>query len=122
MTNRPFVEVIVAPHFERKFRRLQTKYRHIAEDIQPLTEQLSRGETPGDQIQGVGYTVYKARVRNSDAKRGKSGGYRVIYYVKTAHRIFLATIYSKSDQKDIPLEEIRRIIQEILAEDEPQEE
>lgn len=113
--------MIVSPHFERKFRQLQKKYSHIQEDIQPFTEQLLRGETPGDQIQGVGYTVYKARVRNRDAKRGKSGGYRVIYYVRRANRIFLASIYSKSDQKDISLEEVRHIIEEILAEDEPPE-
>lgn len=67
----------------------------------------------GDQIQGVGYTAYKARVKNSDACRGKSGGYRVIYYIRTADRLILLTIYAKTKQTDISVEEIRRIIDEV---------
>jgi len=35
----------------------------------------------------------KVRLRNSDAQRGKSGGYRVIYYLKTKAKIILVTIY-----------------------------
>ncbi len=49
-------------------------------DLNPVLIQLEAGETPGDRIQGLGsYRVYKARIRNSDAQRGKSGGYRVVY-------------------------------------------
>jgi mRNA-degrading endonuclease RelE of RelBE toxin-antitoxin system len=50
------------------------------------------------------------RVRNSAAKRGKSGGYRIIYYLETEIDILLVTIYSKTDQSDIAADEIRRII------------
>jgi mRNA-degrading endonuclease RelE of RelBE toxin-antitoxin system len=67
----------------------------------------------GDQIQGVGYTTYKACVKNSDARRGKSGGYRVIYYIRTTDRLILLTIYAKTKQTDISVEEIRRIIDEV---------
>ena len=57
-------------------------------------ERLSSGETPGDRVQGVGHVVYKVRVPNSDARRGTSGGYRVVYYVQTTDRVILVTIYS----------------------------
>jgi mRNA-degrading endonuclease RelE of RelBE toxin-antitoxin system len=69
--------------FKRQLRRLSRKYRHIRFDVQPLIEQLELGKTPGDQIPGIDHTVYKVRVKNSDAKRGKSGGYRIIYYLYT---------------------------------------
>ncbi|WP_423753440.1 hypothetical protein [Chlorogloeopsis fritschii] len=50
------------------------------------------------------------RVRNSDTQKGKSGGYRLIYYVKTATGIILLTIYTKSEQVDIAADDIQSII------------
>ena len=87
--------------FKGQVRRLSRKYRPIRVDVQPLIEQLEAGETPGDQLQGIGHTLYKVRVKNSDAKRGKSGGYRIIYYLHTAESVLLVTIYSKTEQSDL---------------------
>jgi mRNA-degrading endonuclease RelE of RelBE toxin-antitoxin system len=119
MTNKPHpVRVIAGDSFIRKLKRLHKKFPHIADDVQPVTDQLQRGETPGDQIPNVGYTVYKVRIPNRDAKRGKSGGYRVIYYLKTKTNIFLIAIYAKSESEDISAEELRKLIQEVSAEQE----
>jgi len=73
---------------------------------------LEEGETPGDHIPGVGYTVYKVRVKSSDLSKGKSGGYRVIYYVRLPTNVILITIYIKNERVDITPEEIRRLIDE----------
>lgn len=51
-------------------------------------------------------------MRNRDAARGKSGGYRIIYYIKMETRILLLYIYSKSEQTDITAEEIRQLIED----------
>ncbi len=51
--------------------------------MQPVIEALLADETPGNQITGTDYTLYNVRVKNSDSRRGKSGGYRIIYYIKT---------------------------------------
>ena len=104
------MSIVYSDAFKRQLKRLSRRYRRIRSDIQPIIEQLEAGETPGDQIQGRGYTVYKVRVRNSAAKRGKSGGYRIIYYLETEIDILLVTIYSKTDQSDIAADEIRQII------------
>lgn len=56
--------------------------------------------------------MFKARVRNSDIKRGKSAGYRLIYQVKAPTSVVLVTIYSKLDQGDIPAHRIRQILAE----------
>jgi len=64
----------------------------------------------GDQIPDVGYSVFKVRIKNSNNQKGKSGGYRFIYYLKTDTQIVLITVYSKSDQGDISVETIHRII------------
>jgi mRNA-degrading endonuclease RelE of RelBE toxin-antitoxin system len=116
MANEPRVHVGFADHFTRVVRRLKKKYPHILDDVQPLIDTLEQGETPGDQVQGVGYTAYKARMKNRDARRGKSGGYRAIYYIRTVDRIILLTVYTKSEQRDISSEELRRIIDEVEAE------
>jgi mRNA-degrading endonuclease RelE of RelBE toxin-antitoxin system len=71
---------------------------------------LGQGQTPGDQIPGVQYEVFKVRVRNSDSGKGKSGGYRVIYQRTAAGAIVLITIYSKTEQGDIAPADIRQII------------
>jgi mRNA-degrading endonuclease RelE of RelBE toxin-antitoxin system len=106
------IEVRVLPHFQRNVKHLTKKYRNLRKDLDSFVQQLRQGETPGDQIPRTGYTVFKARVTNSDAQRGKQGGYRVIYYVKTATRLLLVTIYAKTQQSDIEPDEIRRIIEE----------
>jgi mRNA-degrading endonuclease RelE of RelBE toxin-antitoxin system len=110
VTDQPLIQVEASPTFKRNIRALAKKYRSIRNDIQPVIEQLQQGELPGDQIPGVGYTVFKLRVRNSDTQKGKSGGYRLIYYVKTATGIILLTIYTKSEQVDIAADDIQSII------------
>ncbi len=106
------VTVSFTAEFKRNIRRLAKKYRNIRQDVQPVIAQLEQGETPGDQVQRAKYPVYKVRIRNTDAQRGKSGGYRMIYYLQTASEMVLITIYSKSDQGDVSAEQICRIISE----------
>lgn len=96
--------------FRRQLKRLSRKYRRIRSDVAPIIESLQSGETPGDQVQGVGYTIYKVRAQNTDTQSGKSGGYRLIYYLKTVDDVLLVAIYSKTEQSDVEADEIRRII------------
>lgn len=112
MSEPSFIQVEASPTFNRNLRSLAKKYRNIRNDIQPVIEQLERGELLGEQISGIGYEVFKLRVRNSDIQKGKSGGYRLIYYIKTENGIILLTIYTKSEQADIAANEIRSIIAE----------
>jgi mRNA-degrading endonuclease RelE of RelBE toxin-antitoxin system len=102
--------VLYTPEFKRNLRQLAKKYRRIKTDVQPLLNELAQGQTPGDQIPGVQYEVFKVRVRNSDSSKGKSGGYRVIYQRRADGTILLITIYSKTEQADIALQVIRQSI------------
>lgn len=106
----PFVQVEASPTFRRNLRTLAKKYRHIRDDVQPIIEQLEQGKLPGDRIAAVGYEVFKLRIRNSDVQKGKSGGYRLLYYVKTEINIILLTIYTKSEQANIEADDVRSII------------
>ncbi len=111
MENEPAqIEIKITPEFKRSLRTLAKRYRNIRSDLQPIIDQLQAGKIIGEQIPGIRYTVFKVRVRNSNIQRGKSGGYRFIYYLKTSTKIILVTIYSKSDQGDITADTINRIL------------
>jgi len=100
------------PEFKRNIRLLSRRYRHIRSDIEPVLERIQNGDTPGKQIPGVKYAVFKVRAKNSDARKGARGGYRIIYYLPTPDKAILITIYSKSDQADVSIQRLRQIIQE----------
>lgn len=105
-------EIRYTPEFKRNLRALAKKYPHIRSDLQPVIDQLQRGETVGDQVPKAGYAIFKVRVRNSDIRKGKRSGYRLIYHLRTPINIVLVTFYSKLDQADISPQEIRRILKE----------
>ncbi len=75
MSDKPSVKIVFAPVFRKAFQRLRKKYRRIDVDLKGLLDQLEVGEIPGDKIPGIHpHQIYKARVPNSDAQRGKSWG------------------------------------------------
>jgi len=104
------MEVEYSDAFKRQLKRLSRRYRRIRQDVQEVIDALLADKTPGEQITGTGYTLYKVRAKNSDSQRGKSGGYRIIYYLKTKTLCILVAIYSKSDQGDISAEALNRIV------------
>ncbi len=97
------------PTFRKRTRRLRRRFPSIHLDLRPLFQRLRNDERPGDRIPGIGHTVYKVRLPNRAAQRGKSSGFRVIYYAQFNDRVTLLTIYSKTDDTDISAAEIRQL-------------
>ena len=106
------IQVDATVKFQKKIKSLEKKYRNIKDDVSPIVESLSIGKLPGDKIADLNLEIYKVRIKNSNNHKGKSGGYRLIYYVKTIDQVILVTIYTKSDQEDIDKNEIEDIIAE----------
>lgn len=98
--------------FLKELENLEAQYPGTLETVDKLLQELKRDERPGDRIPRVGYAVYKVRLPNPAARKGKSGGFRAIYYLRTAKRILMVTIYSKSRQVNIAPEKLRAIIEE----------
>ena len=103
-------EIKLTPQFQKDLKNLGKRYRSIRKDLQPLIEDLQSGNTPGDRIQGLERQVFKVRLKNSNIPKGKSAGYRVLYYLQTETGVVLLTIYSKSDLSDLSDRIIKQII------------
>ncbi len=107
------IRIELAPTFQRQLKKLAKRYRSIRKDVESITQQLAAGQMIGVQVPGIDYPVYKVRIKNSDIQKGKSSGYRMIYYLKTADLIILLTIYSKADRANINISEIEEILAEM---------
>ena len=106
------MRVVTADRFDRQARRLRRRYRLVDLDIDRLIAELGHGVRPQDErLQNMGgMRVFKARLRNTSAQRGKRGGFRVIYRVMDDGTIILLLlIWSKTDISNVPDSEIRRV-------------
>ena len=102
--------VFFTDEFQKQIKQLGKRFRSIIDDVEPAIAQLTAGETPGDRLEGIRQPVFKVRLPNRDARRGKSGGYRLLYYLSTPEQIVLLTIYSKTDVSDIATAEILKYL------------
>jgi hypothetical protein len=85
---------IETPHFVDKFEKIGSD-----SDMQRLQCELLRDPLKGDLIKGTGGA---RKIRMSIARKGKSGGARVIYYYVNLHgEIWFLDIYLKSSQSDL---------------------
>ena len=100
--------VIATELFERKLKRLAKKYKSLASELSVLFEELSQNPTLGTPI---GKDCYKLRISISSKGKGKSGGARMITYVRIVKKtVFLMDIYDKSEQANITPKELQTLI------------
>jgi mRNA-degrading endonuclease RelE of RelBE toxin-antitoxin system len=105
-------DVIATEPFERKLKRLAKKYKSLSSDLSILFDKLSETPTLGTPI---GKDCYKIRVAITSKGKGKSGGARLITYVRIVNEtVFLMDIYDKSEQANIAAKELEKLI-EILS-------
>lgn len=112
----PPVLVVATANFRREAKPLLKKYRSLKPELVRLAEVLQQDSTHGEPL---GQDCYKIRVAIASKSRGKSGGARVITYRRVvdagtqAVKLFLLTIYDKSDIASIGRDEIARLRQEM---------
>jgi mRNA-degrading endonuclease RelE of RelBE toxin-antitoxin system len=106
-------DVIATNPFERKLKRLAKKYKSLATDLNLVVDELSDNPTLGTPI---GKDCYKLRIAITSKGNGKSGGARIITYVRIVKQtVFLLDIYDKSEQANITNKELQMLI-DILQE------
>lgn len=108
-------EIITTNNFERKLKKLAKKYKSIKTDLSEIITNLEESPELGTSL---GKNCYKIRLSISSKGKGKSGGARIITYVKIVKEtIFLLDIYDKSEQSSLSDKELKLLI-ELLSEDE----
>ncbi len=97
--------------FNRNLKRLSRRNRHFRTDLELFLSTLNVDLHPI-----IPHTDGARKARMKSAGRGKSGGYRVIYYFAEGDAVWLLTIYSKVSQENLSSSDyarIRQLIQEI---------
>lgn len=104
-------EVRTLATFDRNLKRLAKKYPSLRREFVALVSSLMSKPLQGTPI-GMG--CYKIRTSIASKGKGRSGGGRVITYVAIqGERVYLLTIYDKSEQESISHDELlalRRMI------------
>ena len=96
--------VVLTAGFKKDLKHIAKKHRQILADITSLIEELSKTPEIGTDL---GKNVYKIRLAITGTSKGKSGGARVITYVKIiAQTVVLAEIYLKSEYDTVDVDAV----------------
>ncbi|MEA2100867.1 MAG: hypothetical protein U9P72_12145 [Campylobacterota bacterium] len=100
------------PRFEKDVKKLKKRFPKIKNDLLKLISELSLNPELGISL---GENIFKIRIQNSSIPTGKSGGFRIITYLKKDDILYLLTIYSKTEQDTILTEKLKTIIKEEIV-------
>jgi hypothetical protein len=102
------LEIRDTDNFNKAVKKLKKRFRNIEKDYTAFVDSIKSGDDLGIHL---GDNIYKARIANSDKNSGKSGGYRLITYLKLVeNELYLLFIYDKSDFENISENEIDSLI------------
>ena len=108
--------VITTPHFDREMKRLSKKYASLKNEYKALIEDLEENPEKGSAL---GNNLYKIRLAITSKSKGKSGGARVITYLRTKQgNIYLLSIYDNGERDTISDKEIIDILNSEIEEKE----
>jgi hypothetical protein len=103
--------IIATPNFKKEFKHLAKKYSSLKGELEELISELENNPKEGVSL---GNNCYKIRLRIASKGKGKSGGARVITFVKvTNESVFLISIFDKSEKENITNVEITEMLKGI---------
>jgi len=105
-------KILLSDVFKKKAKQLVKKYPSLKFELEKLGVELSKNPTLGISL---GNDVYKIRLAIASKGKGKSGGARIISYIKVIDTtVILLTIYNKSEKENISDEEIKELLQKFV--------
>jgi hypothetical protein len=100
-------KVYSIPLFDKQAKRLAKKYPSLKNDLAELIESLTTNPIQGKTI---GNNFYKVRLQIASKGKGKSGGARVITFIKIIQTtVYLTSIYDKSEKSTISEKELEQV-------------
>jgi mRNA-degrading endonuclease RelE of RelBE toxin-antitoxin system len=104
--------ILLTDNFKKEAKKLIKKYASLSSELSKLFDELAVNPTLGTAL---GNDIYKIRISIASKGKGKSGGARVLTYVKVSDEsVLLFTIYSKGTKDTISDKEIQLLIKDIL--------
>jgi hypothetical protein len=101
-------KIELTDNFIREAKKLIKKYASLPAEIAELGKELSKNPTIGIPL---GNDVYKIRLAIASKNKGKSGGARVITFVKIIDEtVYLLSIYNKGNKDTISDKEIEELL------------
>lgn len=111
----PF-DIFLPNFFKRIVKDLKKKYPSITEDLKPALSLIAANPSLGKALQGFD-DIMKLRVGNSDIRKGKSAGYRLIYLIdQDSKSVIPLLIYSKSQKQDVTAKELKALLSKLEQE------
>jgi mRNA-degrading endonuclease RelE of RelBE toxin-antitoxin system len=102
----------LSANFKKEAKRLTKKYPSLKTELAELFTELEENPTLGTPL---GNDIYKIRLAIASKNKGKSGGARVLSFVKvTQSTVLLFSIYSKGEVDSLTDKQIQELIKEYL--------
>jgi len=104
--------VELTANFKKEAKRLCKKYPSLKNELAELFAELAQNPTIGIPL---GHDIYKIRLGISSKNKGKSGGARVMSFVKiTQTVVLLFSIFSKGELDSLTDKQIQELIKDYL--------
>ncbi len=101
-------KIELSANFKKEAKKLTKKFPSLKQELTALFTELETNPTMGTPL---GNDIYKIRLAIASKNKGKSGGARVLSFVKiTATTVLLFSIYSKGDIDNLSDKEIQNLI------------
>lgn len=104
-------EIVHTEEFSRHIKQLSKKHPSLKNDYAAFLISL---QTNPLRVNAPGKNCYKVRLKITSKKTGKSGGARIITYVRIElKRIVLPDIYDKADKDSLSDKELFALIKKV---------
>ena len=105
-------KIELTDNFKNEAKKLIKKYASLRTEIIELGKELAENPTSGTPL---GNDVYKIRLAIASKNKGKSGGARIISFVKIIHEtVHFLSIYNKGNKDSISDKEIEELIKNYI--------
>ena len=105
-------KIELTDNFKNEAKKLIKKYASLRTEIIELGEELAENPTSGTPL---GNDVYKIRLAIASKNKGKSGGARIISFVKIIDEtVYFLSIYNKGNKDSISDKEIEELIKNYI--------
>jgi mRNA-degrading endonuclease RelE of RelBE toxin-antitoxin system len=102
----------LTPNFQKEAKRLAKKYPSLKSELSELFTELESNPTLGIPL---GNDIYKIRLAIASKNKGKSGGARILSFVKIVQNtVLLFSIYSKNEIDNLTDKQIQQLIEDYL--------